>query len=154
MNNLNLFLIPLAALALSACASITSSKHQPVSVVALYEGEQIDEASCTLINDKGTWYTKTPGTIMIQKSYGDLSITCKKKGYQTGITNVASSSNGGVWGNILAGGVIGYAVDASSGAGFDYPTGLHVIMGTITTLKPEVPKSAQTDEVQDRMRAK
>lgn len=32
-----------------------------------------------------------------------------------------SSAEGGVWGNIIAGGVIGYAIDAGRGAGFEYP---------------------------------
>jgi hypothetical protein len=64
---------------------------------------------------------------MIQKSYGDLSINCKKND-SVGVLIVKSQSNSNVWGNILAGGIIGYAVDASSGAGFNYPNMLAVNM--------------------------
>jgi phosphoketolase len=64
---------------------------------------------------------------MIQKSGGDLAVSCKKQESAGGGTFV-SKANGGIWGNILAGGIIGYAIDASSGAGFDYPPNLTVIM--------------------------
>lgn len=111
----------------SGCASITGSKNQPISVTAVCGGEQVDGASCTLINDKGTWFVKTPGSVMIQKSYGDLAVDCKKdSSASTG--KFQSKSNGGVWGNILAGGIIGYAVDAGSGAGFDYPPSMTVVL--------------------------
>ncbi len=79
------------------------------------------------MNDKGTWYVQTPGSVMIQKAYGDLSVTCKKES-AVGKGAFQSKSNGGVWGNVLAGGIIGYAVDASSGAGFDYPPTMTVVL--------------------------
>ena len=121
---------------LTGCASITGSKNQPVSVSAVCDGQPVVEASCTLMNDKGSWYVKTPGSVMIQKAYGDLAVDCKK-GEAVASTKFKSSSNGGVWGNILAGGIIGYAVDASSGAGFDYPSTMTV------TLPPPSGTSAQ-----------
>ena len=121
---------------LTGCASITGSKNQPVSVNAVCDGQPVAEASCTLMNDKGSWYVKTPGSVMIQKAYGDLAVDCKK-GDAVASTKFKSSSNGGVWGNILAGGIIGYAVDAGSGAGFDYPSTMTV------TLPPPCGTSAQ-----------
>ncbi|MFM8466924.1 MAG: hypothetical protein ACKOAO_05110 [Oxalobacteraceae bacterium] len=127
---------------LTGCASITGSKNQPVSVSATCDGQPVTEASCTLMNDKGSWYVKTPGSVMIQKAYGDLAVDCKK-GDSVASTKFKSSSNGGVWGNILAGGIIGYAVDASSGAGFDYPSTM-----TVTLPPPcgtSAPKTAAAD---------
>lgn len=141
MKNL-LFILPL--IGLTACASITNSKNQPVSVDAVYKGESVEDAQCTLLNDKGTWYVKTPGSVMIQKSYGDLSVTCKKAKLPTGMVSVTSKSNGGVWGNILAGGIIGYAVDASSGAGFDYPGSINVELGRNVVVAP--PQAAKPDK--------
>lgn len=58
---------------------------------------------------------------MIQKAFGDLAIDCKK-GDAAASGKFKSKNNTSVWGNILAGGIIGYAVDAGSGAGFDYPS--------------------------------
>lgn len=43
------------------------------------------------------------------------------------------------FGNILFGGVIGAAVDAGSGAAYDYPTLISVIMGEATTLAAPAP---------------
>ena len=111
----------------TGCASITSGKNQPVSVNTLCEGEPVIEASCTLVNNKGSWHVKTPGSVMIQKAYGDLAIDCKK-GESIGTAKFKSSNNGAVWGNLIAGGLIGYAVDAGSGAGFDYPSPMTVTM--------------------------
>jgi hypothetical protein len=131
----------------TGCASVTNSKLQPLSVVTYYKGDEVEGAKCTLTNDKGSWYVTAPGSVTVQKSYGDMVVTCKKKGIPTGISTVVSGSNGGVWGNILAGGVIGYAVDASSGAGFDYPTGINVEMGKTVSITP--PKTASSTKRSD-----
>ena len=135
-----------AVLLLSGCASITNSKLQPVSVSAIQNGDDVENARCALMNDKGTWYTTTPGSVTVQKSYGDMTVTCKKKGLRTGIMSVKSGSNAGVWGNIVAGGIIGYAVDASSGAGFDYPTNITVEMGKTLVLTPPKTASAEPNQ--------
>lgn len=121
------------------CATITGSKNQPVSVQAIHNGNSIEGVGCSLTNDKGTWFVKTPGSTTVQKSGQDLVVTCNKDGIPTGSTSVASSANGGVWGNILLGGFIGYAVDASTGAAFDYPTSMSVQMGQVLKLEPPKP---------------
>lgn len=123
----------------SGCASITGSKNQPVSVQAHHNGSPIQDANCTLTNDKGTWFVKTPGSTTIQKSGQALVVTCNKDGVPAGSASVESSANGGVWGNILFGGLIGYAIDASTGAAFDYPTSMTVQMGQVLKLEPPRP---------------
>jgi hypothetical protein len=116
-----------AAIALlPGCASITSGKVQPLSMQAKCDGKDVIGASCSLTNSKGQWFVQTPGSVSINKSYGDLVIACTKDGLAPAGGTFKSSSNGGVWGNIVAGGLIGYAVDAGTGAGFDYPTQLAV----------------------------
>jgi len=128
---------------LSACASITDTKLQPVSVAAVNKnGDDVDDAKCSLMNDKGSWYVTTPGSVTIQKSYGDMTVTCKKKGMHNGIASVQSTHQGNVWGNVVAGGIIGYAVDASSGAGFSYPTNITVEMGKTKVIEPPKPAAA------------
>ena len=123
----------------TGCASITGSKNQPVSVTAVHEGKQIDGADCVLTNDKGTWFVKSPGSTVVQKSGGDLTITCNKVGVPTGSAAAVSSATAGAGGNILVGGIVGYGVDASSGAAFDYPTSLGVQMGQVLQLQPQKP---------------
>lgn len=118
----------IAASFMTGCASITGSRNQPVSVTCTSEGKPVNGANCNLMNDKGQWFVTTPGTVMIQKAYGDLAITCKKDD-ATGAATFKSASEGAVWGNVIAGGLIGYAVDASSGAGFSYPQSMNVNLG-------------------------
>lgn len=140
MKSLQILTLVSSALVLFGCASITNSKLQPVSVNAFTKnGDEVEDARCSLMNDKGTWYINTPGSVTIQKSYSDMVVMCRKKGMSAGSITVVSASNGGVWGNILAGGIIGYAVDASSGAGFDYPTMMNVEMGSSKTLGKPAP---------------
>ena len=65
------------------------------------------------------WYVNnTPGLATVNRSYSDLVISCTKYN-KSGITQVKSSLKGMTAGNIIAGGVIGFAVDA--GSGYDYP---------------------------------
>ncbi len=59
---------------------------------------------------------------------------------QPGTTVVKSSTKGMAWGNILAGGIIGGAIDAGTGAAYDYPSLINVSMGVKTTIEP-TPKS-------------
>lgn len=136
----------LAMILLTGCASITGSKNQPVSIQAVHTGKSLEGADCTLTNDKGTWFAKTPGSVVVQKSGQDMVIRCEKDGVPAGSTTVASSANAGAWGNILFGGIIGYAVDAGTGAAFDYPTSLSVQMGQVIKLEP--PKPGPDGQVQ------
>jgi hypothetical protein len=115
---------------IAGCASITGSRNQPVTVTTTYKGQPITGAHCTLQNDKGMWTVSTPGSVTIQKAYGDLSLTCRKDPTHVGSNTFKSSHEGSVWGNVLVGGLIGYAVDSSSGAGFSYPQTMNVDMVT------------------------
>jgi len=117
----------LVAGGLAGCASVTSGTTQPVTVIAVCEGSIVPEASCELVNDKGRWTIKTPGPAVLQKAWGDLAVVCRK-GATTGTATFVSKPNSGVWGNVIAGGLIGYAIDSSSGAGFNYPSELPVVM--------------------------
>lgn len=122
--------ISLVAVALSfltGCASITAGKNQPVSIETHCSGVSIEGAHCRLVNDKGEWFiSQTPGSVVIQKAWGDLAVKCTKEGKGEAIGSFRSASNMGVWGNIILGGLIGFAVDAGSGAGFDYPPKMNV----------------------------
>lgn len=68
-----------------------------------------------------------PGSVTIQKSTGDLAVDCAKENIM-GHETIISKSNGAVWGNIILGGGIGYVVDRNTGAGFDYPNSITVML--------------------------
>lgn len=122
------FLAVSALLAMSGCASITGSKMQPVSVQTIQDNKEVAGVGCTLVNDAGKWFVTSPGSVTIQKSTADLAVTCNKDNQVVGSETIVSKANGSVWGNIVAGGIIGYAVDRSTGAGFDYPQMITVML--------------------------
>ena len=133
-------------LSVSGCASITGSKNQPLSVTATLEGKPVVGANCELLNDKGKWFVTTPGSVVILKSYQDLTVTCRKpETKKVGATTFQSGSEGSVWGNVLAGGIIGYAVDAGTGAGFSYPPTLNVPMVYGDVIPPLLEKKKNTE---------
>ena len=115
-------LIVFGLLSMTGCASITGSKLQPLSVQTVLDNREVSGIGCTLTNDAGKWFVTTPGTVTVQKSTADLSVQGRKDGIGTGNEVAVSKATGSVWGNVLAGGIIGYAVDRNTGAGFDYPT--------------------------------
>lgn len=121
-------LIPLlGAVVLTGCASISGQPTQPLTVTTLHNNQEITGVSCTLNNDAGSWSIVTPGTATVRKSTGDMTIICRRDAL-AGDSTIVSKSNTAVWGNILAGGVIGYVVDRNTGAGFDYPATAAVVL--------------------------
>jgi len=101
----------------SGCASIVGEETQPVSV----DTPACPSASCRLTNSQGTYFAKsTPETIVINKAYSDLTMTCEKNGKTANSVHI-SKANGATYGNILLGGIPGALIDGGSGAGYDYP---------------------------------
>lgn len=143
MNRFGLFAILLMSILVTGCASITGSRNQPISVTTTHEGKPVTGASCTLVNDKGTFYVNTPGSVVVLKAYGDMSATCKKEESHVGVGTFQSASEGATWGNIVAGGLIGYAIDAGTGAGFSYPPTLNIemIKGNVIPALPTGPQA-------------
>ena len=124
-----LFVI-IALLSMAGCASIAGEKLQPVSVQTIYDNSEVAGVGCTLTNDAGTWFLTSPGSITVHKSTGDMAVDCKK-GDMAGHQTLVSKSNGAVWGNILLGGGIGYIVDRNTGAGFNYPATVQIMLRKI-----------------------
>ncbi|MFA6921396.1 MAG: hypothetical protein WC216_06095 [Gallionella sp.] len=118
-------------LAVTGCASISGEKLQPVSVKTVQNNVEVAGVECTLMNDTGKWTVTTPGSVTVHKSTGDLAIDCSKDGGTAGHETLVSKSNGAVWGNVLVGGGIGYLVDRSTGAGFNYPDSITVVLRKI-----------------------
>lgn len=136
--------VVMMSVVLTGCASIVNGHNQVISVEARHKGQQVVGATCALVNPKGTFYVTTPGTVTIHRAYDDLNVKCEKDGHQPGMASVKSSTKPMAFGNILFGGVIGAAVDAGSGAAYDYPTLISVIMGESVTQSVAPQASAET----------
>ena len=130
MRNAGLYglCVSLASL-MSGCASIVSGTNQPVTVETRAQGTLVSGANCKLVNDKGTWYVTTPGSVVVHRSLSDLKLSCDKEGITPGVASVKSSTKGMALGNAVFGGLIGVGVDIASGAAFDYPDLIQVDMG-------------------------
>ncbi len=122
-----------AILPFAGCASIVDGTKQIVSVKTISAAQDVDGAQCSLKNSEGTFYVKTPGTVTVHRDYGALHVDCTKAGYQPGLTNVASSTKGMAFGNLLFGGLIGTGVDVADGAAYDYPSSITVPMTPLPT---------------------
>lgn len=126
---------------LTGCASIVGGTNQVISVETRDKEKQVAGATCQLNNGKGVYYVTTPGTVMIHRAYEDMNVKCEKDEYQPGLAAVKSSTKGMAFGNILFGGLIGAGVDIASGAAYDYPPIITVMMGeTITVAPPTSPE--------------
>lgn len=131
----------LAGSTLIGCASITGTTGQSVSIETLDKGgKSVAGASCELTNSKGKWFINTPGTVAIRRSNDDMSILCKKDGLDPGLATVVSDTKGMMWGNILVGGGIGALVDHNTGAAYEYPVLIQIMMGSNIKIEPPKPK--------------
>lgn len=136
MNKINLALLVSATMLGSGCASIVSGQNQSVSVeTRSKQGQAVMSANCKLSNNKGTWFVTSPGSVMVRRSYEDLMIDCQKENQAPGLASVKSSTKAMAFGNILFGGVIGAGVDIASGAAYDYPALITVLMGDKVTIE-------------------
>lgn len=119
----------LPLVALGACATIIEGDDQTVTIASDPPG-----ATCTLTRNGVAVgaVNPTPGSIMLEKSQDDVSVTCKKDGHLDGSAVLSSSFQNMTLGNVIFGGIIGVAVDSATGAMHEYPSGITV------TLTPEI----------------
>jgi hypothetical protein len=117
---------------LTSCATIFSSSRQTISVQTIAKGKPVSGAQCTLTNPKGTYFLTSPGTVQVGKAYDPLVIKCEKDGYEPGFVTAASSTGAAAVANILflgLGTLIGGAIDAGSGAAYNYADLVTVALG-------------------------
>lgn len=119
----------LAGAALQGCATLTGSDQQQVAVHAILDHREVSGVGCVLSNPAGRWFVTAPGLVLIRKSEGQLAIDCKKQGVGAAREVVDSRfGTGKLIGNAVFSAGLGYFVDRRTGAGFDYPATLTVIM--------------------------
>lgn len=123
-------LTAVALMQVTGCASIVSGQNQSVSVETRTPAGPVSGANCKLTNNKGSWFITTPGSTMVQRSFEDLAVRCDKDALEPGLASVKSSTKAMAFGNIIFGGVIGAGVDMATGAAYDYPTPITIIMGS------------------------
>ncbi len=127
----------LSALVMVGCATVTGGGNsQAISVSTVNEyGKTVDGAACNIHNDKGNWKLSSPEQVTITKSSKPILVRCEKAPSLPGTATVESSVRGAMFGNLIAGGLIGAAIDHSSGAAYEYPESIKVMLGIATGYK-------------------
>ncbi len=129
-------LLSLASLSLlaSGCASIVKGTTQLIPVSSDPTGAQVRLDG----NNVGS----TPTSVEVKRK-GDHLMTIEKSGYKSESVAITRNIGGAVYGNILAGGLIGWGVDAISGAQYNLsPATINV---SLTPLAHEAAQVTTTD---------
>jgi len=113
---------------LSACSTIIDGRSQELTINTNPAGAKCELHRKDLVI--GT-IESTPSSVYIEKTKYDIKVTCNKKGYQEATYLNRSGSAGATWGNIVAGGFIGWGVDSATGADNKYDSPINI------TLVPE-----------------
>ena len=133
----------LALAALGGCATLSEPDQQVVLVQTIQGNREVAGIGCVLTNDAGRWFVTSPGRVAVRKSAGKLWVDCKRSGHGVGQDVVDSrASAGALIGNVVLTAGLGYLVDKRTGAGFDYPDTLTVLMR-----QPESFSEAPVNEV-------
>jgi hypothetical protein len=114
---------------LAGCATLTESPQQVLLVQTVQDNREIGGVGCIVQNSEGRWFVTTPGRVAITRSQGQLWVDCAKGPGSQGRDVVASKSNTmAIVGNVVLTAGLGYLVDRRTGAGYDYPDTVTVIM--------------------------
>jgi hypothetical protein len=117
----------------AGCASITKGTNQSVAL----DTPGVPGATCTLTSEAiGTKIVQTPVSMTLDKSQHNITVNCKKECYQDAIGLIPTSTETMAAGNIIAGGVVGLAVDAATGAMNKYNDSNQIAMIPIPGCKP------------------
>jgi hypothetical protein len=115
---------------LAGCSTITTGTTQPVSVVT----PGVDGANCELTSPEiGTINVVTPAQAILPKSQYSVKVACHKECYTEGQGLITSTFEEMTAGNLLIGGVVGVAVDASSGAMNKYDPRVEIAMHPVAS---------------------
>ncbi len=115
----------LLLLCLAGCSSIIEGRSQTIQVNTNPVGATCD---FTRNNEVLASIDSTPGSVYIEKTKYDITITCEKKGYETATYLNHSGAAGATFGNIVLGGGIGWAIDSASGADNKYDSPVNITL--------------------------
>ena len=109
---------------LAGCSSILEDGTQTFTIESSPKG-----ASCKAVNGEGTYLVgATPQTISVNTDCEALVVTCEMEGYSSNQVTVEHSHKTAAFGNIIAGGGVGYLVDRSNGSACHYPQSVLVTL--------------------------
>jgi hypothetical protein len=124
-----------ACVLFTGCASVSGGNVQKMYVQTLNpDGAIVTGAECALSNDKGTWRLNSPGDTSVVRSNKPMEVKCSKPPLPQGVLSLESGTRPAMYGNILIGGVVGAVIDHNTGAAYEYPEMVKVIMGQMSSI--------------------
>lgn len=125
-TRLQAFVIAAAAAGLTqGCATLIKGSTQSIAVSS-------DPRAADILLD-GKLVGQTPKTLVLKREANYL-ITIQKAGFEQQSVAVVRNIGGAVWGNVLAGGLVGWGVDAARGAQYYLtPASVSVTLASINT---------------------
>lgn len=117
--------IAAAAGVVAGCASVTKGTTQNITINSSPSG-----AACT-VEREGKLIeaiAATPQIVKVSKSKSDLTLTCNLEGYREAKHVIPSDVEAMTAGNVIFGGLVGLAIDASTGAMNKYDANVTVVM--------------------------
>jgi hypothetical protein len=129
---------------LCGCSTILSGTSQKITVNTDPPG-----ADCELTRDGLTIgrVNPTPGVTEVSTNRSAITVACKKEGYTDSSDVNKAGFDPATLGNILLGGLVGFVVDASSGAASKYDSVINIQLqstspGSASSQSPEPGPSA------------
>jgi hypothetical protein len=110
---------------LTGCASIVSNDTQELKVQVLC-GTRPVRATCVAENKQGLWKFQAPGQVVVKNDMSELSLTCKANYMNSFTVQAPPLPSWGMAGNVLAGGLVGAAVDLYNNKGLKYPENIDI----------------------------
>jgi len=103
----------LGLVSVTACATIISGTTEQIAVNTNPSG-----AACDFMRNgqRIAEIPSTPASSLIQKTKYDITIVCRKAGYQDASYLNHSGAAGATFGNIVLGGFIGWGIDSATGS--------------------------------------
>jgi hypothetical protein len=120
-----LLIAPVLVSFLSGCASLLSEDVQELRVTLLCKQRPV-AVSCTATNNLGRWQFSSPGTVLVLSDNSLLDITCRGNSTPRFTVVVPPVPSWTMAGTLLAGGLVGAAVDAYTGVGLKYPENIDI----------------------------
>lgn len=121
-------------LALSGCATVVNGRTEPLGLSSNPAGAEVSI-------DGGVMKVMTPTSVELKRDENH-SFVFHKDGYQDSSATVTSGTSGWVWGNLLAGGIVGGVVDFATGAAYKFSDDTLSVNMTPLPLLAAVPQPA------------
>jgi len=108
---------------LGGCATIVSGDETDTQITTDPIG-----AECELIGDGYNMVVTSPANIQLDSDAAPVTIICNADGHLEERTEIDTSMDGTIFGNLILGGLIGVAIDAASGSGQKYPESVELVL--------------------------